>query len=183
MEWQLRAERSLFYSRFGEEIETTATGMLFICDDDKRIDIAKRIIRETMWRRKQLIEYESYYERERPVKYSKSPIRVAWHNERVYLTTPKLLERFFRNLDDEEYEIWAMCGNQERCNPLSKADYESSSRRYFVNLTTDLLKYVNFFIETKESGEIKYTIIAPKEDMPIIEMYPEIIKEVEIHER
>jgi len=76
--WQLRAERSLFYKNYGD-YETKATAMLLICDDDKRIEIARRIIRATMWQRKQLIGHEGECERERPVKYSQAPIRLAWY--------------------------------------------------------------------------------------------------------
>jgi hypothetical protein len=180
MEWQLRAERSLFYSRFHEEFSTTATGMLFICDEDKRIEIAKRIIRETMWRRKQLIEYESHYERERPVKYSKSPIRIAWHNLHVYLTTPKSLTEMINRIDEEKDCIEEIRENREDSNFLSKADFEDDYCRYFVNLTTDLLKYVHFFIEAKSSNN-KYSIVVPKEDVSIVQMYPKIAEGVKIY--
>ena len=54
MEWQLRAESSLFYYRYGS-FETKADGMIMICDDGKRNEIAMQIIRQTMWARKALL--------------------------------------------------------------------------------------------------------------------------------
>lgn len=55
MEWQVRAESSLFYTRYGR-YETCADGMIMICDEDKRMKIAENIIRQTMWNRKQLMQ-------------------------------------------------------------------------------------------------------------------------------
>ena len=58
LDWQMRAERSLFYHNHGD-YKTRATGMLLICDDDKRVEVAHKIIRMTMWNRKQFIENDS----------------------------------------------------------------------------------------------------------------------------
>ena len=48
MDWQLRAESSLFYYKYGS-FETKADGMILICDDGNRDEIARQIIRQTMW--------------------------------------------------------------------------------------------------------------------------------------
>lgn len=181
MDWQLRAERSLFYINFNEAAHTHATGMLFICDDDKRVDIAIRIIRETMWRRKQLIEYESYYERERPVKYARSPIRIALYYERVYLTTPDGLRESLKRIRTEGCFIKHLRGENTLCGNKKLGDFEDYPRRYFVNPTTELLKFVNFFAEIKSdmaycSNIIKHTMILPKSDFPIMDMYPDVIE-------
>ena len=47
MEWQVRAEGSLFYTRYGS-YETKATGMLLVCREDARVKAARNIIRQTM---------------------------------------------------------------------------------------------------------------------------------------
>jgi len=47
MEWQSRAERSLFYTKYGT-YETKAMGMLLICREDVRDKVAENIIRQTM---------------------------------------------------------------------------------------------------------------------------------------
>lgn len=41
LEWQVRAESSLFYTKFGD-YETKADGMIMICDGGKRNIIAKK---------------------------------------------------------------------------------------------------------------------------------------------
>lgn len=182
MEWQLRAEKSLFYSHFNEEFDTTATGMLFICDNDKRIEVAKSIIRHTMRQRKMLIEHESYEERTRPVKYAKAPIRVSWRYGHVYLTTPKLLAESLEQIKTEETTIEKLKSHRETCYNSKWGDFEDKSCRYFVNTATDLLKYVYFFTEVKSLNGVNYGIIAPPEDIPIIKMYPKIMEGVKVYE-
>ena len=54
MEWQVRAEGSLFYTKYGS-YETRATGMILICQDGKRNKTARNIIRQTMWSRRRLL--------------------------------------------------------------------------------------------------------------------------------
>ena len=54
MEWQVRAEGSLFYTKYGS-YETKATGMILICEDGKGNKAAKNIIRQTMWSRRRLL--------------------------------------------------------------------------------------------------------------------------------
>lgn len=74
MEWQVRAEGSLFYTRYGS-YETKATGMLLVCREGARVKAARNIIRQTMWNRRQLLR-EGCAERNRPVKWSRSPIKL-----------------------------------------------------------------------------------------------------------
>jgi hypothetical protein len=184
MEWQIRAERSLFFPIWHEDFDTHATGMLFICDEDKRIEIAKRIIRETMWRRKQLIEKESYYERTRPVKYSKAPIRLAIDYKHVYLTTPNLLKESIDRIINEKDFIEQTRGNNSELQDKRWGDFEVYPRRYFMNSTTDLLKFVYFFSEVKSGIQLNFSIVLPKWDFPILEMYPDVMgmEGLEIHE-
>ncbi|MFR5864273.1 MAG: hypothetical protein ACLUFV_03285 [Acutalibacteraceae bacterium] len=74
MEWQVRAEGSLFYTRYGS-YATKATGMLLVCRQNARITAARNIIRQTMWNRRQLLR-DSCVERDRPVRWSRSPIKL-----------------------------------------------------------------------------------------------------------
>lgn len=87
MEWQVRAEGSLFYTKYGS-YETKATGMILICQDEKRDKIARNIIRQTMWSRRQLLS-ESCLERNKPTCWSRSPIKLRAQYEHVFLTTPR----------------------------------------------------------------------------------------------
>jgi len=178
MEWQTRAERSLFYRNHGD-YETRATGILLICDDGKRDEVAQRIIRTTMWHRKQLIGKDSGYERDRPVKYVRAPIRLAAQYERAYLTTPALLGESLAAIAAEADYISRCRMNNPRCPVPANGDYEAWPYRYFVNIATDLLKYVYFFAAAKSliafreeyAGELNYAIVLPRRDFPILRMY------------
>ena len=87
MEWQVRAEGSLFYTRYGS-YETKATGMILVCQDGKRNKTAKNIIRQTMWSQRWLLS-DICLERNKPTCWSRSPIKLRAQYEHVYLTTPK----------------------------------------------------------------------------------------------
>ena len=50
MDWQLRAESSLFYHKYGS-FETKADGMILVCADGRRNEIAKQIIRHPLFRK------------------------------------------------------------------------------------------------------------------------------------
>lgn len=78
--------------------------MILICDDGKRNAIARQIIRQTMWYRKTLLR-DQYAETDKPIKYSRSPIRLRTQYEHVYLTTPALLIKSLDRIYDEEYYI------------------------------------------------------------------------------
>jgi len=189
IEWQMKAEHSLFYRNRGD-YATRATGMLLICDDDKRLKIAERIIRTTMWHRKQLIGRGSAQEHERSVRYVKAPIRLAHYFERVYLTTPNTLEQSLHAIFDENDVIEHHRDGNHKSNEPSQGDYEIYPMRYFVNTTTDLLKYVYYFATMKDqiefrrkvaTGElyspysVNYAIRLPREDFPILRMYPDVL--------
>jgi hypothetical protein len=155
--------------------------MLFICDEDKRTEIAKRIIRETMWQRKRLIEDEVYDERDRPLKYCRTPIRVTWRYNHVYLTTPDSLIESINRIISEKNDLKKICGNRDS-NFLSKADFDYNNRRYFVNTATDLLKYVYMFSEIEPYDSMNYAIVVPPGDFAIVQMYPKKTKEVKFYE-
>ena len=106
MEWQVRAEGSLFYTRHGS-YETRATGMLLVCREDAREQAATNIIRQTMWNRRQLLR-ESCVERDRPVRWSRSPIKLKAQYGRVYLTTPATLTLSLERILGEEGSIQAL---------------------------------------------------------------------------
>lgn len=83
--------------------ETKATGMLLVCQGDKREETAKSIIRQTMWNRRQLLR-ESCAERDRPTRRSRSPIRLKAQCEHVSLTTQEdLALRLRRILAEDAY--------------------------------------------------------------------------------
>ena len=183
MEWQLRAEGSLFYRNHGRS-ETRATGMLFICDDDKRVEVAERIIRATMWQRKQLIGRSNSHERDRPVQYVRAPIHLKAQYEHVYLTTPVSLSESIGTICDEEDYITRCQGGHEKTYDPAQGDYEVWPYRFFINSTTDLLKYVYFFAAAKSllvfrmehPSELNYAIVLPERDFPILNMYPDVSK-------
>jgi hypothetical protein len=189
MEWQLKAEHSLFYRKYGD-YETRATGVLMLCDDEQRVEIAQRIIRTTMWKRKQLLNDKRTQERDRPVQYVKAPIRLAAYFERVYMTTPKLLSQSLDAICDEYDAIEHYRGNNARSGDPKHGDYEDYPTRYFFNATTDLLKYVYFFAAVKAdiefrtkvaAGElpfygeyVNYAICLPRQDTAIAKMYDDV---------
>ena len=183
MEWQIRAEGSLFYTRYGS-YETCATGMIFICDSKGRNDIAKNIIRHTMWNRRQLLS-DTYFERNRPVQWSRSPIKIKAQYEHVYLVTPKDMKECLRFIGLEEWQIDRQRRNAPLLHNPVLGDYEDWPYRYFANPASDLLKFVYFFSAAKEhlkdlnspepyKSQLRYAICIQKKDDSIFRMYPEI---------
>ena len=192
MEWQAKAEGSLFYTRYGS-YETKASGILFICNEEAREDAAKNIIRQTMWYRKQLLK-EVCLERNKPARWSKAPIRLKAQYEHVYLTTPNnLLYSLERILSTQEY-IQVLC-EKEDALPLVEMtiqnDAEAWPRRFFINPACDLLKYIYFFATAKSylkpqtdnnyyHSQISTELYIYPEDLPIARMYPELQKSEEV---
>ena len=185
MEWQARAEGSLFYTKHGS-YETRATGMLFICSDDKRIEVAKNIIRQTMWYRKQLLKNDRI-ERDKPARWSHSPIRLKADYNHVYLTTPKLLRQSIMRIYGEERIAPMFCIDAKYKLSNAEGDYEDWPYRYFCNPACDLLKFVYFFSAAKSTMEVYqntpeikhelcYAICIRPEDKPILEMYPDVME-------
>jgi len=182
MEWQLRAEGSLFYRSYGG-YETQATGMLFICDENRREEVAEKIIRQTMWSRKQLLGSSSEVERTRPVQYVRAPIRLKALYERVYLTTPSRLYESLAEIEQESRTIANFRQKSAETHDPAQGDYEAWPYRYFVNTATDLLKFVYYFAAAKSLlalrkehySELNYAIILPKQDFGILRIYPDIV--------
>lgn len=184
MEWQVRAESSLFYTRYGS-YETKADGMILICDDDKRQQIAENIIRQTMWNRKSLLD-DHYTERNKPVRFSRSPIKLRTQYERVYLTTPARLRKDLKTIYWDEHVITHTVGQGTRLRDPKLGDIEIWPERYFINPAYDLLKLVYFFSAVKTANElalksdigapgIHYTIIMREGDLPILKMYQDVL--------
>ena len=184
MEWQVRAEGSLFYTKYGS-YETRATGMLMVCKEDKRDEVAQNIIRQTMWSRKQLLSTHCS-ERSRPVRWSHAPIKLKAEFEHVYLTTPHRIQKDIWSILREEGMIRSLSGEEGlQLGAQNTADIELWPRRLFVSPATDLPKYVRFFAAVKDSlssGErfeqyveqIQYELYAPAGDKAIVHMYPDV---------
>lgn len=184
MEWQVRAEGSLFYTRYGS-YATKATGMLLISRKEARIKAARNIIRQTMWNRRQLLQ-ENCVERNKPTRWSRSPIKLRATYEHAYLTTPEQLTLSLRRILDEEKYIQALCNENDgtRLGSQGIGDVEVWPRHLFVNPACDLLKYVRFFsavktyLEPKEETypyqpQVALELYIHKVDHPIAGMYPE----------
>lgn len=149
MDWQIRAENSLFYTKYGS-YETRATGMLLVCQEDKREEVAENIIRQTMWSRKQLLK-DHCAERNRPTRWSRSPIKLRVQYEHVYLTMRGRIAKSFLYIMKEENRIKGMREEAGRwVSAPDGADIELWPRRLYFNTATDLLKYVRFFAAVKD---------------------------------
>lgn len=182
MEWQVRAEGSLFYTKYGS-YETKATGMLLVCWEDSRIKAAQNIVRQTMWSRRQLLR-EDCMERDRPTRWSRSPIKLRAQYEHVYLTTPETLGKSLRRIQAEEKYIQALSKHGGRLSGSQGiGDIEAYPRHVFVNPACDLLKFVRFFVAVKSylvpkenegvwKPQIMLELIISREDAAIAKMYP-----------
>lgn len=184
IEWQVRAEGSLFYTKYGS-YETKASGMILVCQTDNRNEIAKNIIRQTMWSRRQLLS-DSCVERNRPTRWSNSPIKLRAQYEHVYLTTQDSFGHDMTEILSSELNIGRQRGNSPRLSDPAQGDYEQWPYRFFANPATDLLKYVYFFSAGKSllklladdllaPPEIRYAICYRHKDIPILRMYPDVI--------
>ena len=181
MDWQLRAESSLFYYKYGS-FETKVDGMILICEDGKKHEIARHIIRQTMWARKTLLK-DKYAETDKPVKYSRSPIKLRTQYERVYLPTPALLPISLERIYDEEYYIANGVRGAQRLDERKLGDVEVYPKRYYLNPAFDILKLVHFFAEVKDDldmaqdgyiSPIEYFMVVYPEDLEVAQMYPDV---------
>ncbi len=183
MEWQMRAESSLFYTKYGS-YETKADGMIMLCNNGMREKIAENIIRQTMWNRRSLLSGD-YTERDKPVRYSRSPIKLRHQYEKVYLTDFTGFSIALKRIIAEEKTLNAVIGNGRWLNRPELGDFEEWPMRYFINPAYDLLKLVHFFSAVKEhielekkstfgSMDMKYGLIMYKDDFPILRMYPDV---------
>ena len=185
MEWQVRAESSLFYRKYGS-YETRADGMILICNNGMREEVAKKIIRQTMWSRKTLLK-ERYAETNKPIRYSRSPIKLRKQYRRVYLTTPEQLQISLKRIYTEEEDIANSVSDSEPLNDREEGDRVVWPVRYFINPAYDILKFVYFFstvkslislLESNDIGariEVQYAMILYKEDTKILRMYPDVV--------
>lgn len=185
VEWQVRAEGSLFYWHYGQ-METRADGMIFLCKDECRTEVAQNIIRQTMWNRKQLLSDAS--ETCKPVRWSRSPIKLRAQHDHVYLMTYGDFGQSLLYLWQDELGGYSWPeGAQDLHNP-AYGDYEiETDRRYrcFCNPATDLLKYVYFFSAVKRlmhniekgipTSGLNYALRCRKRDFPILRMYPDVV--------
>ena len=185
IEWQVRAEGSLFYVRYGS-FETKATGMVLICNSDRRNEVARNIIQQTMWNRRHLLA-NSYAERNRPVSWSRSPIKLKANYEHVYLTTPSTLEEDLQMIFQSESIVRWQQGEAGKTQSPAQGDYEVWPNRIFVNPATDLLKFVYFFSAQKslqqslsadshEKTPLRHTLYCRKKDIPILKMLPTVME-------
>lgn len=185
MEWQVRAEGSLFYTKYGR-YETKATGMIFVCDADRRNEIAQNIIRQTMWNRRQLLS-DACMERNRPTRWSRSPIKLRAQYEHVYLTSSNSLSGDLSLILSEEKQIYHQRGDSYKLSDPAQGDYEQWPYRFFANPATDLLKFVYFFSAAKSLSqslaaelpappEVRYALCFRPQDKPILRMYPDVLE-------
>ena len=158
--------------------------MLLVCRKEARLKAAQNIIRQTMWNRHQLLR-EDCVERNRPTRWSRSPIKLKAQYEHVYLTTPETLAISLRRILAEEGHIQSLCDRNGGRISGSQGigDIEAHPRRLFVNPATDLLKYVRFFSAVKtylaprgEPNDYPITIelYIQQADLPIVKMYQEL---------
>ena len=160
--------------------------MILICNDGKRDEIAERIIRQTMWSRKTLLK-ERYAETNKPIRYSRSPIKLRKQYRRVYLTTPEQLQISLKRIYTEEEDIANSVSDSEPLNDREEGDRVVWPVRYFINPAYDILKFVYFFssvkslislLESNDIGariEVQYAMILYKEDTKILRMYPDVV--------
>ena len=184
MDWQVRAESSLFYCKYGT-VETMATGMILICWDEARNKVAENIIRQTMWARRQLLN-TSYSERNKPTRWSRSPIKLRAQYEHVYLMTPGSFQEDLHFLLEEKEQIAFERADSPMLHNPPEGDFEYARIRYFVNSATDLLKYVYFFSAVKEhlayfsadsqNSDLSYAICYREKDKPLLQIYPDVMR-------
>ena len=160
--------------------------MLLICRDGLRSSVAEQIIRYTMWQRRQLLRDRRPSQRERPVRWSRAPIRLRKLYGRVYLTTPA---RFRQDLDrilSLPEEIQVRCGDGILLHDPAQGDYERDHYRGFVCYAVDLLKYVYFFSAVRAlmrllddpntpSPSLRYEIYIQSEDKKLLALYPDCL--------
>jgi len=147
--------------------------------------VAENIIRQTMWHRRRLLSSRCV-ERNKPARWSRSPIRLRSQYEHVYLTTPKRLNKSLQTIWDEESYIEEVLEDGTRFKDSMQGDIERWPYRYFINPACDLLKYVYFFSEAKEllmllenpivQTPLRYAICYDEGDVNILGMYPDVIE-------
>lgn len=86
-------------------------------------------------------------ERDKPTKWSRSPIKLKAEYEHVYLTTSERLQSDIGRIVGEDEYMRALLNenNGALSGGMGISDIEAHPRRLFVNPACDLLKYVRFF--------------------------------------
>jgi len=104
--------------------------------------------------------------------------------ERVYLIERGNIKGGLKWIYKDE-EIINNTADGSRINDAKLGDIEDWPVRYFINPAYDLLKLVYFFSAVKTyhaleknssfpSPDVRYAIIMQPEDLPIINMYPDV---------
>lgn len=154
MDWQLFAERSLFFQNYGR-YDDRATGMLLICDDGIGPEVAGNIIKNTMYRRKRLLSNpgSSYYETDQPQRYSKSPIRLHDQYSRAFLTEEQHLVSTLNDILEEDKCIQYTCDQWDGTLAHGRNfwDIDIGPYRILYNYSNDLFKYLYLFQHLKDS--------------------------------
>lgn len=175
-EWQSYAEYSLFFQTHGK-METHAQAMLLICDDGKGVDIAKNIIKHTLWNRKRLIKTHNAYVTTKPQKYSRAPITVRTEYRRVILTERSDLMQTLEAFTNREAVKKAFCKNigfnygTFHHEPYCEYGTDPNRHRVYINLHNDLLLYVECFI----SAEPLNIYYMPHFDMAVPKNYIQVV--------
>ncbi len=183
MEWQVRAEGSLFYRKYSS-YETCADGMILVCDDGERNTIARQIIQRTMWNRKALLNPRAA-ETNKPQRVSKAPIKLKAQYAHVYLTTKGTFSQGLERIRGESMLIDLYAKRRHKCSSPGEGDLEDWPHRYFINPGCDLLKLAYFFSAVKSHQEllqnpayhvkpIQYHIVLYLEDLPLLDLYPDV---------
>lgn len=103
--------------------------------------------------------------------------------ERVYLTTPALLEESLDRIYDEDYYIENGVKGGILLNEPKQGDVEVYPRRYYLNPAFEILKLVHFFSTVKADVELAKKMNVPEiqrilvvwpEDLEVAKMYPDV---------
>lgn len=156
-----------------------------------RDEIAKQIIRQTMWGRKTLLK-EHYSQTDKPVRYSRSPIKLRAQYEHVYLTTPALLAESLERIYDERETIENTIEEGTRSYRPKEGNWENWPERYFLNPAFDILMMVYFFSAVKglkalleddpadHIKQLRYILCVHPEDLEVARMYPDVTEMKEV---
>jgi len=91
-----------------------------------------------MWGRKTLLKAH-YSQNDKPVRHSRSPIKLRAQYEHVYLTTPMLLAESLDRIYNEEEDIENTIEEGNRSYLPKEGNWENWSERYFLNPAFDIL--------------------------------------------
>ena len=104
---------------------------------------------------------ERYTETDKPVRYSRSPIKLRTQYKHVYLTTPSRLSVSLQRIYEDDEAIDTSMPGAERMYDRSRGDVSCGKIRYFYNYACDILKFVYFF------SAVKSILRLEDEDIPV----------------